>query len=118
VEEAIERVNLRYGGATDYARAFADFHELALADINRSTTVVILGDARNNEADPRLDLLAEIKARCQQLIWLNPEPRRAWGTGDSAMLPVIRHCHIAAECNNLKQLERIVDKLLADLRRR
>ena len=116
VEEAVSAVNRAYGGATDYARAFSDFSELALQDINTATTVIILGDARNNNFDPRLDLLAEIKARCRRLIWLNPEPRLAWGTGDSAMLPVIQHCHIATECNNLKQLERIVDKLLSETR--
>lgn len=118
VEEAVTRVNRVYGGATDYARAFLDFNSLALQDINKATTVIILGDARNNNSDPRLDLLAEIKARCKRLIWLNPEPRVGWGTGDSAMLPVIQHCHIATECNNLRQLERIVDKLLSEARGR
>lgn len=118
VETAIERVNLSYGGATDYGRALTDFSALALQDINRSTTVIVLGDARNNDSDPRLDILADIKSRCKQFIWLNPETRRAWGSGDSEMLSVIRHCHIAAECNNLKQLERIVDKLLTDMHSR
>lgn len=115
-EEAINLVNQRYGGATDYARALTDFSELALSDIHRSTTVIILGDARNNDSDPRLDLLADIKSRCKRLLWLNPEPKSAWGSGDSEMLRVIRCCHIAQECNKLKQLERIVDKLLADSR--
>ena len=116
VEEAIERVNLKYGGATDYGRALQDFSELALAEVNSATTVIVLGDARNNQADPRLDLLGEIKARARQLIWLNPESTRLWGTGDSAMLLVKRHCHLAKECNNLNQLERIIDKLLSDKR--
>ena len=116
VEEAIERVNLKYGGATDYGRALQDFSELALAEVNRATTVIILGDARNNQADPRVDLLAEIKARSKQVIWLNPESTRLWGTGDSEMLLVKRHCHLVKECNNLKQLERIIDKLLSDKR--
>ena len=116
VEEAIERVNLKYGGATDYGRALQDFSELALAEVNRATTVIILGDARNNQADPRVDLLAEIKARAKQVIWLNPESTRLWGTGDSEMLLVKRHCHLAKECNNLKQLERVIDKLLSDKR--
>ena len=116
VDRAIERVNQLYGGATDYGMALQTFSELAMSDINSATTVIILGDARNNDADPRIDLIAEIKARSRQLIWLNPESRRAWGSGDSEMLTVKRHCHIATECNSLKQLERIVDKLLADSR--
>ena len=116
VEQAIERVNLKYGGATDYGRALQDFSNLALAEVNNATTVIILGDARNNQADPRVDLLAEIKARAKQVIWLNPESLRLWGTGDSVMLLVKRHCHLVKECNNLKQLERIIDKLLSDRR--
>lgn len=116
VEEAIERVNLKYGGATDYGRALMDFSELALSEVNTATTLIILGDARNNKADPRLDLLAEMKARAKRVIWLNPESTRLWGTGDSEMLRVKRHCHVVHECNNLKQLERIIDKLLSDRR--
>ena len=116
VEEAIERVNLKYGGATDYGRALQDFSDLALAEVNSATTVIILGDARNNQANPRVDLLGEIKARAKQVIWLNPESLRLWGTGDSEMLLVKRHCHLAKECNNLKQLERIIDTLLSDRR--
>ena len=118
IDTAINRVNLSYGGATDYGRAFQDFTELALNDINSSTTVIILGDGRNNDCDPRIDLLAQIQGRCRRLLWLNPESRRAWGSGDSAMPSIIKHCHIATECNNLKQLQRIVDKLLADTRNR
>ena len=116
VEEAIERVNLKYGGATDYGRALQDFSDLALAEVNSATTVIILGDARNNQADLKVYLLGEIKARARQVIWLNPESLRLWGTGDSEMLQVERHCHMARECNNLRQLEKIVDKLLSDRR--
>lgn len=115
VEIAIERVNLKYGGATDYARAFEDFADLAVADINRVTTVIVLGDARNNNTDPRLDLLAEIRSKCRQLIWLNPESQRSWSTGDSEMAGVMRNCDVAAECSTLKQLERIIDTLLTEL---
>ena len=116
VEEAVERVNLKYGGATDYGRALQDFSELALAEVNSATTVIVLGDARNNQADPRLDLLGEIKSRARQLIWLNPESTRLWGTGDSEMLRVKKECHSAKECQNLKQLERVIDKILSDRR--
>ena len=115
VEIAIERVNLKYGGATDYARAFEDFANLAMADINRVTTVIVLGDARNNNTDPRLDLLAEIRSKCRQLIWLNPESQRSWSTGDSEMAGVMRNCDVAAECSTLKQLERVIDTLLTEL---
>ena len=116
VEKAIELVNWKYGGATDYGNSLMDFSKLALDDINSNTTVIILGDARNNNGDPKLDILQRIFQRARQVIWLNPESRRAWGSGDSEMLRYQSACHFSAECNNLKQLERIVDQLLKSTR--
>ena len=116
VEKAIELVNWKYGGSTDYGNSLMDFSKLALDDINSNTTVIILGDARNNNGDPKLDILQRIFQRARQVIWLNPESRRAWGSGDSEMLRYQSACHFSAECNNLKQLERIVDQLLKSTR--
>ena len=116
VERAVELVNWQYGGATDYGGSLEDFARLALDDLNSNTTVIILGDARNNRGEPRLDILQSVYQRCKQVIWLNPESRRAWGTGDSEMPRYQTACHFAAECNNLKQLERIVEQLLKSTR--
>lgn len=116
VEKAIELVNMKYGGATDYGNSLLDFANLAMDDINSNTTVIILGDARNNHGDPKLEILQSIYQRSRQVIWLNPESRRAWGTGDSEMQRYQSACHFSAECNNLKQLERIVDQLLKSTR--
>jgi hypothetical protein len=115
VEKAIELINWKYGGATDYGNSLMDFARLALDDINSNTTVIILGDARNNNGDPKLEIMQSIYQRSRQVIWLNPESRRAWGTGDSEMLRYQSACHFSAECNNLKQLERIVDQLLKSI---
>jgi hypothetical protein len=115
VEKAIELVNWKYGGATDYGNSLLDFASLALDDINSNTTVIILGDARNNNGDPKLEIMQSIYQRSRQVIWLNPESRRAWGTGDSEMLRYQSACHFSAECNNLRQLERIVDQLLKSI---
>ncbi len=112
LEKAVELVNWRYGGATDYGTALTDFSKLALDDINRNTTVIILGDARNNRGDPKLEVMQSIYQRSRQVIWLNPESRRAWGTGDSEMPRYLSACHFSAECNTLAQLERVVDQLL------
>lgn len=112
LEKAIELVNWKYGGATDYGRSLLDFASLALDDVNRQTTVIILGDARNNNADPELDILRNIQQRAHRVIWLNPESRRQWGTGDSEMLRYKVACDHVSECHNLRQLERFVDQLL------
>ncbi|MFK8043387.1 VWA domain-containing protein [Congregibacter sp.] len=116
LERAIELANWRYGGATDYGSSFRDFSQLALDDINRNTSVIILGDARNNRGNPELEIMQSIYQRSKQVIWLNPESRRAWGTGDSEMLRYQTACHYCAPCSNLQQLERVVDQLLKSLR--
>ncbi len=116
VEKAIELINWHYAGSTDYGASLTDFTKLAIDEVNACTTVIILGDARNNNGDARLELLQSICQRARQVIWLNPESRRAWGTGDSEMLRYASACHFVAECNNLRQLERIVDQLLKSTR--
>jgi uncharacterized protein with von Willebrand factor type A (vWA) domain len=115
VARAIELANWRYGGATDYGGSLRDFARLALDDIDRNTSVIILGDARNNRGNPELEVMQSIFQRSKQVIWLNPESRQAWGTGDSEMLRYATACHYTATCGNLKQLERVVDQLLKSL---
>jgi len=112
LEQAIELVNRRYGGATDYGNSLLDFAALAMDDIDGNTTVIFLGDARNNRGDPGLEVLRSVYRRAGRVIWLNPESRKLWGSGDSEMNRYRGACHFAAECNNLRQLERIVDQLL------
>ena len=72
----------------------------------------MLGDARSNYGDPRVDLLELLHARAGRLIWLNPEHRTSWGTGDSEMLRYLPHCDVARVCANLKDLETAVAGLL------
>lgn len=112
LEKAIELVNFKYGGATDYGNSLLDFASLAMNDIDSNTTVIILGDARNNNGDPKLEVMQSIYQRAKQVIWLNPESRKLWGSGDSEMNRYRSACHFTAECNSLQQLERIIDQLL------
>lgn len=100
------------GGSTDYGQAFAEFRKLCLDEIDRRSTVIILGDARNNNGDSRTDVLKEIYDRCRRLIWLNPEPRSMWNTGDSDMRYFAPYCHQVEECGTLTQLDRVVSRLL------
>lgn len=116
LEKAIELVNWKYGGSTDYGNSLLDFASLAMDDIDSNTTVIILGDARNNNGDPKLEILQSIYQRAKQVIWLNPESRKLWGSGDSEMPRYLTACHFAAECNSLQQLERIIDQLLRSSR--
>ena len=117
LDEAMARTLAAHGqGGTDYGHALADFERLALDDVDRRSTVLILGDARNNEGEARTDLLRKIYDRAKRVIWLNPEPRVAWDTGDSVMSRYRAHCHQVNECGSLAQLERVVSDLLRHVR--
>lgn len=76
------------------------------------TTVIFVGDGRNNYNNPRLDLMDQIKRRCKRLIWLNPEHPRQWGTGDSDMLAYLPYAAAVHRVSNLAELADAVDKLL------
>src|SRR5574341_212215 len=57
-----------------------------LDTVDHRTTVIVLGDARNNYLNPRVDMFQQIKKRARRVLWLNPENKRLWGSGDSDML--------------------------------
>lgn len=112
-DAALDIVMQRHGlGSTDYGRALAGLEQQALGAIDRRTTLLFLGDARNNRGEARLDLLRLFQGRARQLLWLNPEERSRWGSGDSEMLRYASACTRAWSCRNLNDLERIVDRLL------
>jgi uncharacterized protein with von Willebrand factor type A (vWA) domain len=112
VEDAIARVLHLHGGSTDYGHALADFKAQCLNDIDKRSTVIVLGDARNNFGELRSDILKLLYERCKRLIWLNPEPRSSWDMGDSEMKRYAVYCHQVEECNSLQHLERVVSRLL------
>ena len=113
IEDAIAKTLRDYaGGSTDYGQAFVDFKRLCLDEVDNRTTIIILGDARNNYGDPKAEVLKEMYERCKRLIWLNPEARNSWQVGDAEMRRYSAYCHQAEECNSLTHLERVVGNLL------
>jgi uncharacterized protein with von Willebrand factor type A (vWA) domain len=113
---AIHRINTEadviwVDGHSDYGHAFETFWERWGKDINPKTTVLLLGDARNNYHAAQAWVLAEMSKKARHVYWLNPEPRSYWDTGDSIVSQYATHCDGAYECRNLKQLERFVETL-------
>jgi uncharacterized protein with von Willebrand factor type A (vWA) domain len=112
-EAAIAGVLMRIGmRSTDYGQALQDFADLHLNEVDRHTTVIILGDGRTNYVNPRIDIMRAINERARAVIWLNPEPESFWTRGDSEMEKYRRFCHVAKTCNTLNQLERIIDDVM------
>lgn len=113
IELALEEIMKRWGGlSTDYGKAFAGFQSQALASIDKKTTVIMLGDARNNEGDGRTDIWEKVYRQSKRVLWLNPEHRNSWDTGDSIMSEYAPWCGSVEPCRNLKDIERIFSRLL------
>lgn len=113
-EEAMNEIMSKAGfGSSDYGRSLADFEKGWLNIVTPKTTVIILGDARTNNLDPRADILRRIGERSKRLVWLNPEGRMAWGWGDSEMPRYTPFCSLVRQCTNARQLERAVSDIVA-----
>jgi len=114
---AIHRVNTEadvvwVDGHSDYGHAFEIFWQRHGKDIGPKTTVMILGDARNNYHASQSWVIKEMRHKARHVYWLNPEPKAYWDTGDSIVGEYAVHCDGAFECRNLRQLERFVDHLV------
>jgi uncharacterized protein len=116
VTEAVHRVNTEadvvwVDGHSDYGHAFEVFWEKWGQQIGPKTTVLLLGDARNNYHASQSWVVKEIRAKARHVYWLNPEPKSYWNTGDSIVGEYGTHTDGVYECRNLRQLEGFVEKL-------
>lgn len=112
VDQALRGDVINVFAHSDFGRAFKSFHGDYLSIINRRTTVIVLGDARNNYNLPHEWVIRDIQQRAKQVIWLNPESRNTWGFGDSEMDRYGPFCDYVEECRNLNQLYRVIDRLV------
>ncbi len=117
ITEAIHRVNseadvIAADGHSDYGHAFKMFWDRFGSQVTSKSTVIVLGDARNNYHTSEEWVLKELQKRSRKLFWLNPEPKAYWDTGDSVMSDYGDHCDGVFEARNLRQLERFVDNLV------
>jgi hypothetical protein len=116
IGEAIHRINTEadviwVDGHSDYGHALEVFWDRWGKEVNPKTTILVLGDARNNYHASQAWVLSELANKARHLYWLNPEPRSYWDTGDSIVGQYALYCDGAYECRNLKQLERFVEQL-------
>jgi uncharacterized protein with von Willebrand factor type A (vWA) domain len=119
-EHEIERaITMAYGGAvvnvfanSNFGRAFVTFLDRFADAVSTKTTVIVIGDGRNNYHPAEAWALGELRGRAKRLLWLNPEPPLSWGFGDSAMREYEPHCDRVEVVGNLASLKRVVDSLV------
>ena len=117
IAEAVHRVNTEadvvwVDGHSDYGHAFEVFHEHHYKEVTPKSSIILLGDARNNYHASQNWVLKELQQRARHLYWLNPEPRGYWDTGDSIISEFGIYCDGVYECRNLRQLERFVTTIV------
>jgi uncharacterized protein with von Willebrand factor type A (vWA) domain len=100
-----------YDGHSDYGHALTVFVDRWPDAVGPKTSLLVLGDARTNYRDPAVPLLKGLVDRSRHAYWLNPEPRREWGSGDSVAL---RYGEVIemVECRNVAQLTDFVGRML------
>ena len=98
-------------GHSDYGNSLETFHARYGPQITPRTTVIVTGDARNNYRPARETVLGEIAKKARAVVWLNPEPRAYWDTGDSTMGRYATYCTSVHEVRTLRQLEEFVETL-------
>ncbi len=113
-EPVMDRIIKTIGmSSTDYGQALSDLKTKYWDLIDRKTTLIVLGDARSNYGDGRLDIFKEAAVRAKRTIWLCPEQKSLWGTGDSLMLRYQPFCTVMSSVSSLRDLEHAVDNVLA-----
>jgi len=112
IEWALKGAPVDFHCRSDFGYAFNRFTRTELEKLDRRTTVMILGDARNNYNDPQAWALRMIRERVRGIIWLNPEGQWGWGIGDSVMPLYSPHCNFIRECRTIAQLGDAVDSLV------
>jgi uncharacterized protein with von Willebrand factor type A (vWA) domain len=98
-------------GHSDYGHAFSVFNAKWGDQVTSRTSVLLLGDARNNYHASEAWVLEQLGRQARRLYWLNPEPRDYWGSGDSIVNEYAAHCDAVVECRTLRQLEAFIGNL-------
>ena len=113
--QAVQQVLIRMPSGhynTDLGASLSDFVASYSDLVDNRTTLIMVGDGRNNYNDPRLDIFRKLAGRAQRVIWMNPESPSVWGTGDSDMPGYAPLCDVILQVRTFSELVSAVDKLL------
>jgi uncharacterized protein with von Willebrand factor type A (vWA) domain len=112
IRRALSEADISYNARSDFGEVFRSFCEQYLQDVGFRTYIMVIGDARNNYNDSGVGALERMRDRAKGIIWLNPETKPFWDTGDSVMGEYLPYLKEARVCRTLKDLEDTVSSLL------
>jgi hypothetical protein len=106
-----EDTNFTYGWGSNYGKCFEQFIGNYSSSLTGRTTVLVLGDGRNNYQSPGLESFITMKERSRHILWLNPDKKHLWNWGDSIAYIYRDYCDEMKEVNNFLDLSEFIDKL-------
>ncbi len=116
INDAIQKImkdaDINYHAPTDYGMAFQNFKHNHLHELDKKTTLLIIGDARSNYMNPQDVILKQMREKCRRVVWLNPEQEKFWTEGDSEMHTYTPYCNEVRPCGNLNQLIDFIEELV------
>ncbi|MCA0458252.1 MAG: VWA domain-containing protein [Chloroflexi bacterium] len=100
--------------STDLGNGLKTFQRDHMGKVGSKTTVIVLGDGRNNYNDPQIGIAADMQRHARRVLWFCPEPPSQWGTGDSDMHRYAQVSSGVYMVSNLRELANAVDAILTD----
>jgi uncharacterized protein with von Willebrand factor type A (vWA) domain len=99
---------------SDCGSVFGEFVAEHSSALSRRTTVLVLGDGRNNGKDPNLAAFEEITRRARETVWLTPEPRYSWGLGGCDLPAYAEFCDRLRVVRDLTGLETAAHEMASE----
>lgn len=98
-------------GYSDYGKVLAELYEEWLPEISAHSTLLILGDGRNNYRPSQSEYLQEIQGKVNRVYWLNPLEEKDWSTPDNVLVEYEPFCSKIFRCRTIKDLQTFVRKI-------
>ena len=112
IQRIYHQQEINFHGYSDYGRAFQEFDAQASHIVDQKTILLIIGDARNNKRNPRLDLLQKWSTQARKILWFNPDPFVKWDQGDSIIGIYRQAIHHAYEISTPGKLVQAIEQVV------
>ncbi len=112
VDVAVAGKTISLHSNSNYGHALLTFARDHLPSVSRRTTVMVIGDGRNNYNPHNAWVLRDVRQKARRLLWICPEDRRNWGFGDSEMHTYAKACHQVVTVQSIADLSRVAEELV------
>ncbi|WP_027364235.1 VWA domain-containing protein [Desulfotruncus alcoholivorax] len=111
-QSLVRELKISATGFSNYGKVWEQFNQQFLQVINHQTSLVILGDARNNWQPDGVEHFRNIVEQCRRVIWLNPLAKDKWNTDDCILDIYAVYCNNVFQCANAAQLAKAIKKII------